>query len=188
MTRICVHADCDRGGKLTRGLCAKHYRAWLDHTPPHERGPAPRFARTFEQYVEKSDAPDGCWLWTGPTNRKGYGFWSLGAERGLAHRVALTRSSPPPSPGLMACHHCDTPACVRPSHLYWGTAADNARDASERGQVYRPPLSLVCPQGHPKEGDNLVVYNGQRFCRSCTNARAREYQRRKRQEARRESF
>lgn len=29
----CAAGGCDRSGKLIRGMCGKHYRYWLDHTP-----------------------------------------------------------------------------------------------------------------------------------------------------------
>jgi hypothetical protein len=34
----------------------------------------------------------------------------------------------------LACHHCDTPACCRPSHIYDGTPLSNMRDMIERGR------------------------------------------------------
>lgn len=36
--------------------------------------------------------------------------------------------------GLPICHRCDNRACVRPTHLYRGTKADNVRDAVSRGR------------------------------------------------------
>lgn len=30
---------------------------------------------------------------------------------------------------LMLCHWCDNIRCLRPAHLYWGTAQENGRDA-----------------------------------------------------------
>ncbi len=183
-THTCSEPGCSRAGKLTRGLCVRHYRYWLDHTPASERPVAPRFSRAFSDFVDTSAGPEGCWPWIGSTNRRGYGWWSGDGDRGLAHRVALSRAQNPPSSEMLACHHCDNPPCCNPGHLYWGTAADNARDASERGLIYRPPVTQVCPHGHALIGENLRVYSGKRFCRECMNARAREYQRRKR-EARR---
>ena len=32
------------------------------------------------------------------------------------------------------CHHCDTPLCVRVSHLFLGTPGDNNRDSMMKGR------------------------------------------------------
>lgn len=177
--RACSVGECDRTAKLTRGMCSKHYRAWLDRTPADQRPPAPRFTRRFEDYIDRTGE---CWIWTGPRDRKGYGLWSGEGERGLAHRVSLTRAAgTPPDPAMFACHQCDNPPCVRPDHLYWGTIQDNTRDYVERQGVHNKGARKAhCPQGHPYSGDNVQVYGGKRNCRECGNTRARERMRRKR--------
>jgi hypothetical protein len=176
--RVC---SCGRGGKLTSGMCTRCYRYWLDHTPPEDRPPAPRFVRQFWDFVCKdgpvpSHAPElgQCWVWTGQTDPKGYGRWSkVIASR---HSWALANGQIPD--GMWVLHHCDNPPCVRPDHLYLGTVVENVRDAVERGQHYRPPRKERCTKGHLKEGDNLrVIVRGSRtnyLCRQCDNERSRE--------------
>jgi hypothetical protein len=85
----------------------------------------------FWSKVEKDQA--GCWLWTGARTPKGYGRFRIGDAMFYAHRVSwlLAGESPDPKP-LM--HKCDTPACVRPSHLRLGTPRENSGDMKAKGR------------------------------------------------------
>lgn len=175
LARTCSSEGCGRIGKMTRGLCSKHYRRWLDHTPAADRPVAPRFSRTFWEFVEKTDT---CWVWVGVRNPNGYGFWSRQGQTGLAHRVSWEMAHGPITGGLWVLHHCDNRPCVNPAHLYLGTVVENTRDAVERGRLYRPPPSAECPRGHAIAGDNLRLINlagggTKRVCRECDNSRSR---------------
>jgi len=89
---------------------------------------------TFERWIDKSQE---CWLWTGALDKDGYGAFSYAGKTRRAPGVALELDGRKPPPGQFACHHCDNPRCVRPSHLYVGTPASNVRDMVERGRNQR---------------------------------------------------
>jgi hypothetical protein len=60
-----------------------------------------------------------CWLWTGHKSKYGYGGTTVNGKRQSAHRVSsLLEHGRWPEP--FCYHHCDKPACVRPSHLFEG--------------------------------------------------------------------
>lgn len=76
----------------------------------------------------------GCWLWKRARTGEGYGALRLGRALCYAHRVVYELFHGPLPAGALVCHECDTPACVRPSHLYAGNNSTNMRDAWARGR------------------------------------------------------
>lgn len=78
-----------------------------------------------------------CWIWRGSSESSGYGRFTLDGKSVLAHRFSWLLSHGVLPPGWMVCHRCDTPACVRPWHLFLGTAADNADDMVRKGRSTR---------------------------------------------------
>lgn len=89
------------------------------------------FFAGFEDHIKKGP---GCWLWTGSANgpRKQYGTFN--GQR--AHRIAYSLWMADIPDGMFVCHHCDTPLCVRPDHLFLGTAQDNSDDMVRKGRQY----------------------------------------------------
>ena len=87
-----------------------------------------------DKFWEKVDRSDGCWIWQGSLNNRGYGQINLDGKRQLAHRVSWEMANGPIESGLNVLHHCDNPPCIRPDHLFLGTSQDNALDMVSKGR------------------------------------------------------
>lgn len=92
---------------------------------------------TKESFYEKISigSGDDCWLWTASLNRpNGYGNIVWKGKRWKTHRLAWVLEFGDIPEGLEVCHKCDVKRCVRPSHLFLGTHADNMADMVRKGK------------------------------------------------------
>lgn len=80
--------------------------------------------------------PTGCWLWSGSRTNDGYGYLFVAGKSTKAHRYAYELSHGVILPGMCVCHHCDTPPCMNPQHLFLGTMGDNNRDKIRKGRQH----------------------------------------------------
>ena len=89
-----------------------------------------------ERFWTKVNKTDTCWLWTRSLTIHGYGkIGETTTGRTLAaHRVSWELEYGPIPEGMSILHKCDTPACVRPSHLFLGSQVENMKDMTQKGR------------------------------------------------------
>jgi hypothetical protein len=86
----------------------------------------------FWDFVEKTSE---CWIWTGGNTPRGYGiFCPTGSKKMYSHRFSYELHIGRIPNGMFVCHACDNPACIRPDHLFLGTARDNTMDMVTKGR------------------------------------------------------
>jgi hypothetical protein len=140
------------------------------------------FPERFDKFIQRTDE---CWIWTGSVSaRYGEFVWKGKNKRAsrLAWEFANETSIPP---GLCVLHRCDNPVCVRPSHLFLGTHAENMKDMKQKGRARSVPRKAACLRGHPMTPENVrVSRNGSRCCLTCYQVSKQRSQARRRAEMR----
>lgn len=93
-----------------------------------------RFWYQINRFWARVEKTDGCWIWTGHKVKDGYGSVAFGHKDITTHRLSYMLANGAIPDGMLICHTCDNPACVRPDHLWAGTNLENARDKVKKGR------------------------------------------------------
>lgn len=138
----CSIDGCENGGRVTRGMCPKHYNRWRRHGDPltsmDYTDPEEAFAARTEPLVWSS-----CVIWTGGTDN-GYGYLRVNGREVRAHRYAWERENGPIPDGMVIDHKCWERSCVNVDHLRLATRQQNVqnRSGARKGRVHDLPRGV----------------------------------------------
>ena len=132
----------------------------------------------FWAKVQKSDNPDGCWLWNAAINPNGYAQFGIGYKKVYAHRWAYEQVHGPIPKGLQIDHLCRVRHCVNPAHLEIVTNRENfLRGGAPNAKLHH---AGHCKHGHPfTKANTYIKKNGTRQCRACSAELHRKYRKQK---------
>ena len=106
----------------------------------------------FWNKVAKNNEND-CWVWTGHVDKDGYGLFKESSSpkdaNVRAHRMAYRLIYGNFENEMWVLHSCDNPPCCNPSHLFLGTAKDNAADRDKKNRQCKGERHWV--KAHPEK-------------------------------------
>lgn len=120
--------------------------------------------------------PDGdneCWEWMKGRDLNGYGRMKVGSRTVKTHRVSWALHFGIIPPGMFVLHRCDNPPCCNPQHLFLGSTADNARDASSKGRLAAGDRHWMRQQPERVAGSNSVGARSAHDRSGSANGRAK---------------
>lgn len=127
-------------------------------SPIHER---------LLRQIKYPQGKDGCWVFQGAKNRKGYGHFSVNGKTQRAHRVSWLIHKGEIPTDLVIDHLCRNRACINPDHLRLVTNKENVLCGI--GICAKNKAKQLCQNGHP-----FKFYKNQRYCQVCHQSAKRK--------------
>ena len=116
----------------------------------------------------------GCWLWTGPLDRAGYGTVWFRGKATKSHRAVYICTTGTDPVGLDLDHVCRVRCCVNPFHLDPVTHAENMRRSPLiRAWNEKRKAAPLCSRGHVRA--DVGQAKASRWCKECAREAVRRY-------------
>lgn len=130
--------------------------------------------KRFWEKVDKISDPNGCWIWTGYVNPKGYGNFHSPGRSKLVHRIAYELLIGQVPADLCLDHLCRNRRCCNPSHLEPVTPRVN--NLRGEGLAAICAAKTHCKNGHEYTPENTYWEKGKkRKCRICKTNNMRAF-------------
>jgi len=99
---------------------------------------------TPQRLLERAEVmPNGCIEWQRARSAYGYGVVSFQNQVMTVNRLMLILLFGEPATKSVAMHLCDNPPCINPSHLRWGTHAENSQDMVAKNRRKSNPVTGI---------------------------------------------
>lgn len=123
---------------------------------------------------------NGCWLWPGSADGKGYGQVTALGKVMSTHRTIYEAAKGRIPKGLQIDHLCREPRCCNPDHLEAVTPRENTLRGNSPA-LARLRTKTHCLRGHSyTEGNTYRDKQGRRSCRKCRKIKHAEWTQKRR--------